>query len=109
MTKAYYRGAAGVILVYDVTDPVSFSNIEYWLKKIKKHGDENVEILLLGNKIDLINDVAISEDIAENIAVTQRIPYFQTSAKDSLNVDKAFKQLLNNIINNEHLKDKISI
>lgn len=57
LTKAYYKGAAGIILVFDVTDPVSFNNLEYWLKKIHKHADENVEIVLIGNKIDLVNDV----------------------------------------------------
>ena len=57
LTKAYYRGAAGIILVYDACDRVSFNNVTYWLQKIKKHGDENVEIMLLGNKIDLINDI----------------------------------------------------
>jgi len=56
LTKSYYRGAAGIVLVYDVTDEESFRNVAYWLKKIKKHGDENVEIVLLGNKIDLINE-----------------------------------------------------
>lgn len=68
LTKAYYRGAAGIILVYDVSDPESFKNIEYWLKKIKKHGDENVEILILGNKIDLINDRLISQEEGERLA-----------------------------------------
>ena len=57
LTKAYYKGAAGIILVFDVTDPVSFNNLQYWLNKIKKHADENVEIVLIGNKIDLVNDV----------------------------------------------------
>lgn len=64
LTKAYYRGAAGIILVFDVTDPISFENVTYWLNKIKKHGDENAEILLLGNKIDLINDIAVQREEA---------------------------------------------
>lgn len=109
LTKAYYRGAAGIILVYDVTDPVSFQNIEYWLKKIKKHGDENVEILLLGNKIDLFNDRVIPIEESKGFAERNGIHYFETSAKDSINVDKGFKMLLTNIIGNEFLKDKISI
>ena len=54
--------------MFDVTDTVSFENIEYWLKKIKKHGDENVEILLLGNKIDLINDRAVTTEQAQEVA-----------------------------------------
>lgn len=68
LTKAYYRGAAGIILVYDVTDPVSFNNVAYWLKKIKKHGDENVEIILIGNKIDLINDISVSTEEAHEVS-----------------------------------------
>ena len=109
LTKAYYRGAAGVILVYDVTDPVSFENLEYWLKKIKKHGDENVEILLLGNKIDLINERVVTSEQSEQLAESKGVSCYETSAKDSINVDKAFKQLLNRIISNEYLKDKITM
>lgn len=95
------------MLVYDVTDPVSFNNVQYWLKKIKKHGDENVEIILLGNKIDLLNDRMVTDEDAQRVAVQNEISYFDTSAKDSTNVDFAFKQLLNNIMNNENLRDKI--
>ena len=81
----------------------------YWLKKIKKHGDEHVEILLIGNKIDLINSVSVSEEEAERVAEENNIGYFQTSAKDSSTVDKAFKLLLSNIIANKSLEDKINI
>ena len=52
-----------------MTDPVSFNNVQYWLKKIKKHGDENVEIILIGNKIDLINDIVVTTEAAERVAV----------------------------------------
>ena len=77
--------------MFDVTDPLSFENVEYWLKKIKKHGDENVEILLLGNKIDLVNDRIITTEESEEFAKDNHINYFETSAKDSINVDKVFK------------------
>ena len=50
--------------MYDVTDKISFDNVHYWLKKIKKHADENVEILLLGNKTDLINNMAVASEDA---------------------------------------------
>lgn len=83
-----------------MTDPVSFNNVQYWLKKIKKHGDENVEIILMGNKIDLINDIAVTSEEAERVAMQNSISCFDTSAKDSTNVDYAFKQLLTNIVNN---------
>lgn len=51
-----------------MTDPVSFNNVTYWLKKIKKHGDENVEIVLIGNKIDLINDISVSTEEAHLVS-----------------------------------------
>ena len=79
------------------------------MNKIKKHADENVEILLIGNKIDLVNDVAVQHEEALKMAESRNLPYFEASAKDSLNVDRAFKQLLSNVINNEYLKDKISV
>lgn len=91
LTKAYYRGAAGIILVYDVCDPVSFKNVEYWLKKIKKHGDEHAEILLLGNKIDLINDRVITEEESQALAEAYSVSHYETSAKDYHNVERSFK------------------
>ena len=110
LTKSYYKGASGVVLVFDVTDAVSFANIEYWLKKIQKHGDSHAEIIIVGNKKDLVNDRVVSIEQAEEMAERYGIGYFEASAKeDSLNVDKAFKQLLNRVITNEHLHDKISI
>lgn len=64
-------------MVFDVTDAVSFSNlVRYWFKKIAKYADENVEIILLGNKIDLINDVSIDEDDARAMAAGYGIKYF---------------------------------
>jgi small GTP-binding protein len=103
LTKSYYKGAAGIILVYDVCDPVSFENVDYWIKKIKKNADENVEVLLLGNKIDLINDRAVAEEEARKISEENGVAHFETSAKDSKNVDQAFKQLISNILNNQNL------
>jgi GTPase SAR1 family protein len=67
--------------------------MDYWLQKIKNNvDDENVELLLLGNKIDLINDrVVLEEDIREISKSHNNVPHFETSAKDSVNVDKAFR------------------
>lgn len=91
LTKAYYRGAAGIILVFDVTDLISFQNVTYWLKKIKKHGDEHVNIILMGNKIDLTNEIVVEKEEAEALAAQYDIAYFETCAKDATNVDIAFK------------------
>ena len=64
--------------------------------------------MLIGNKIDLVNDVQVQKDIAHSIAEQRKIPYFEASAKDSINVDSAFKTLLTNIINSEQLQDKVT-
>lgn len=96
-------------MVFDVTDSISFQNVAYWLKKVKKHGDENVEIILLGNKIDLINDKAVQSEEAEALAASFGIQYFETCAKNATNVDTAFKFLLSKIANNEYLQEKIKI
>ena len=90
-------------------DPVSFKNVEYWLKKIRKHGDENVEVLLLGNKIDLINDRVVAEEESKEMVQQYGVSHYETSAKDSINVDRAFKQLVTNIMQNHDLQDKIVI
>jgi small GTP-binding protein len=109
LTKAYYRGAAGIVCVFDVTDRVSFNNVTYWLKKIKKHGDENVNIILMGNKIDLINEIVVEREEAESLADFYGCEYFETCAKNSTNVDEAFKFLLSSIANNENLQEKIKV
>ena len=57
--ESYYRGAAGIILVYDVTDIKSFENIDYWLNKIRTIGDIGSEMILCGNKIDMINEINV--------------------------------------------------
>ena len=62
---------------------------------------------MLGNKIDLINEIQVEQQQATNMAEKHNIPYFQTSAKDATNLDIAFKQLLTSILNNEDLQDKI--
>lgn len=95
--------------MFDVTDLISFHNVTYWLKKIKKHGDENVDIILMGNKIDLINDVVVEREEAERLAEAYGIKYFETCAKNATNVDTAFKYLLNTIANNEYLHEKIKV
>ncbi len=83
--------------------------MEYWLRKIRKHADEHAEIILIGNKRDLINDVAVQAEEVEELCKSNGMEFFEASAKDASNVDKAFKYLLSNILSNEHLKDKITV
>ena len=103
----YYRGAVGIVLVYDVTEAKSFEHVDYWINRIKENGESEGEIIMIGNKIDMINDINVDQEQAALLAKQHDIPYFQTSAKDATNIDMAIKNLLTNIIQNKKLEEKI--
>ncbi len=87
----YYRGAKGALLVYDVTNPVSFQNLDMWINELEDNIGKTLPILLVGNKIDL--DRNISRKDAEEYAKKKGLLYFETSAKTGEGVVKAFKNL----------------
>jgi len=90
ITAAYYRGAHGIVVVYDVTDSESFENVRMWLKEIERYAAEYVEKLLIGNKSDLVPKKVVEYSIAKEFADSLNIPFLETSAKDSTNVDEMF-------------------
>ncbi|KAL7978072.1 hypothetical protein Chor_005059, partial [Crotalus horridus] len=98
ITTAYYRGAMGIILVYDITDEKSFENIQNWMKSIKENASAGVERLLLGNKCDMEVKRKVSRDQAEKLCREHGIRFFETSAKSSLNVEEAFNTLARDIL-----------
>lgn len=91
ITATYYRGAHGVIVVYDVTDPQTFVSIKKWLLEIQNHCDE-VPRVLVGNKLDSPNRV-VTESDAQTFATAQEIKYFETSAKDNIGVEDMFTEI----------------
>jgi len=104
ITAAYYRGAQGIIVVYDVTDSESFENVKMWLKEIDRYAAENVDKLLIGNKSDLVNKKVIEYSIAKELADSLSIPFLETSAKDSVNVEQMFLTMARQIQDrNTHL------
>ncbi|XP_059574013.1 ras-related protein Rab-13 isoform X1 [Alligator mississippiensis] len=98
ITTAYYRGAMGIILVYDITDEKSFENIQNWMKSIRENASAGVERLLLGNKCDMDGKRKVQRDHAEKLAKEHGIRFFETSAKSSLNVEEAFTTLARDIL-----------
>ncbi|XP_037411253.1 GTP-binding protein YPTM2-like [Triticum dicoccoides] len=90
ITSSYYRGAHGIIIVYDVTDQDSFNNVKQWLNEIDRYASENVNKLLVGNKCDLADKRAVSYETAKAFADEIGIPFMETSAKNALNVEQAF-------------------
>ncbi|KAK1378652.1 Small GTP-binding domain containing protein [Heracleum sosnowskyi] len=97
ITSAYYRGAVGALLVYDVTRNVTFENVERWLKELRDHTDANIVIMLAGNKADLRHLRAVQTDDAKAFAQRENSFFMETSALESLNVDDAFTEVLTQI------------
>jgi len=97
ITASYYRGAHGIILCYDVTDKDSFVHIKDWLKEIDKFALSDVAKLLIGNKCDLIKEKVVDVNTAKEFAEAETIPFLETSAKNSINVEEAFMTMIHNI------------
>mmetsp|Transcript_30081 Transcript_30081/g.65779 ORF Transcript_30081/g.65779 Transcript_30081/m.65779 type:complete len:204 (+) Transcript_30081:66-677(+) len=97
ITSSYYRGAHGIIVVYDVTDLDSFTNVKQWLNEIDRYASENVNKLLVGNKNDLTSQRAVSFEQGKEFADSLGIAFIETSAKSSTNVEKAFMMMAGQI------------
>ncbi|KAG2332734.1 hypothetical protein Bca52824_003914 [Brassica carinata] len=97
ITSAYYRGAVGALLVYDVTRHVTFENVERWLKELRNHTDANIVIMLVGNKADLRHLRAIPTEEVKAFAERENTFFMETSALEALNVEKAFTEVLTQI------------
>jgi Ras-related protein Rab-1A len=99
ITSSYYRGAHGIIVVYDVTDQESFDNVRTWLSEIDRYANENVNKLLVGNKADMTAKKVVDTQTAQDFANELGIPFLETSAKDSNNVEQAFMTMAEEIKN----------
>jgi len=98
ITSAYYRGAMGILLVYDVSDVNSFTNIRNWMKNIEQHASTNVVKALVGNKCDLKeSERAVSYSQGKSLAEEYGIPFFETSAKTGEQVQEVFTGLAKEI------------
>mgnify|MGYP003959397829 CR=1 FL=1 len=97
ITSAYYRGAVGALLVYDISKHASFENVERWLKELRDHADANIVIMLVGNKCDLRHLRGVQTDDAKSFAEKNNLNFIETSALDSTNVDLAFQTILTEI------------
>jgi Ras-related protein Rab-1A len=98
ITSAYYRGADGIIMVYDVTNQDSFEHVEEWLSEVDRYANENTAKLLIGNKADLLEQKQVSEETARRFSEKLNIPFLETSAKTSTNVDAAFLTMAKELI-----------
>ena len=94
ITSAYYKGAHGALIVYDITRKDSFDSVEKWLSDLKNNGEEKMVIMAIGNKCDMVNERVISTEDGEAKAQRNNIAFLETSALNATNVAKAFDELI---------------
>ncbi|KAG7522202.1 ras-related protein Rab-8B-like [Solea senegalensis] len=100
ITTAYYRGAMGIMLVYDICNDKSFENIKNWIRNIEEHASSDVEKMVLGNKCDMTDRRQVSKDRGEKLAIDYGVKFLETSAKSSINVEEAFYTMGRDILHN---------
>lgn len=99
ITSSYYRGAHGIMVVYDCTDRASFDNLKQWMEEIARYGSQEVSRLLIGNKCDLAEKKQVSEGEGRELADSLKVNFLETSAKTGLRVEEAFQQMAAEIKN----------
>ncbi|RSL99658.1 Ras-related protein Rab-11B [Fusarium oligoseptatum] len=93
ITSAYYRGAVGALLVYDISKHQTYENVTRWLKELRDHADANIVIMLVGNKSDLRHLRAVPTEEAKSFASENHLSFIETSALDASNVELAFQNI----------------
>ncbi|XP_043218797.1 ras-related protein Rab-37-like isoform X3 [Amphibalanus amphitrite] len=98
VTHAYYRDAHALLLLYDVTNKTSFENTRAWLAEIREYAQDNVVIMLLGNKCDRSEDRVVQSDDGERLAREFNVVFMETSAKTGMNVELAFSAIARDLL-----------
>lgn len=120
ITSAYYRGALGALLVYDVTKARSFESVNQWLKELRDHAESNIVVMLIGNKIDLTYDQAmfaclrlcrrhqrtVTTEAGQKLAQEQSLLFMETSALEGEKVEEAFNVILHGVPSIQDYQEK---
>lgn len=97
ISHAYYRDAHALFLLYDVTNKQSFDNISAWLAEINEYAEDDIVIMLIGNKCDMAAERQVRREDGEIVAQQFGVDFFETSAKTSTNIDLAFQTIARNL------------
>ncbi|CAG0882329.1 unnamed protein product [Cyprideis torosa] len=94
ITTAYYRGAMGFILMYDITNEESFNSVQDWVTQIKTYSWDNAQVILVGNKCELEDERVVSRERGAQLAAQLGVEFYETSAKENINVKAVFERLV---------------
>jgi Ras-related protein Rab-8A len=97
ITTSYFRGAQGIVLVYDVTDRRSFESIRNWISQIQQHADVHVNKILVGNKCDMLDEKVVSTEEGKKLAEEFNMQFWETSAKNGVNVEQCFHSIAKSV------------
>jgi small GTP-binding protein len=98
ITSAYYRGAIGALLIYDVSASLTFQSLSRWLQELRENADSNIVVMLVGNKCDLQELRAVSTEEGVGFARSECLLFIETSALDATNVPESFTRLMTEIV-----------
>ncbi|CAH1439179.1 unnamed protein product [Lactuca virosa] len=97
ITNSYYRGALGAMLVYDITRNETFEHVRKWLQELREFGDPDMVVVLVGNKSDLVDLREVEVEDGQKLAEVEKLCFLETSAKENVNVEDAFLQMITKI------------
>jgi len=98
ITSAYYRGAIGALLLYDITASLTFSSLSRWLQELRENADSNIVVMLVGNKCDLQDLRAVGKEEGIGFSKSENLLFIETSARDATNVQESFTTLITEIV-----------
>eukprot|EP00005_Dracoamoeba_jomungandri_P002386 CAMPEP_0174250142 /NCGR_PEP_ID=MMETSP0439-20130205/405_1 /TAXON_ID=0 /ORGANISM="Stereomyxa ramosa, Strain Chinc5" /LENGTH=206 /DNA_ID=CAMNT_0015330135 /DNA_START=65 /DNA_END=685 /DNA_ORIENTATION=+ len=107
ITTAYYRGAVGALLVYDITRFSSFKNVSRWLEELREHAQDGIVVMLVGNKTDLNHVRAVTTQQGEDYAKAEQLSFIETSALDGSKVTEAFEKIIEEIYNRSQERERV--
>ncbi|XP_029959304.1 ras-related protein Rab-25-like [Salarias fasciatus] len=112
ITSAYYRGAVGALLVFDITKHLTYESLERWLRELYEHAEPNIVVMLVGNKTDLEPERSVPSEEARDFAEKRGLLFLETSALQSTNVEAAFNNVMaeihRKVTNKEMMRSSVS-
>ena len=103
----YYNDTNGVFIIFDLTNRKTFDNVSGWIEDLREYADSNCEIIIVGNKSDLVEQIVVSPDEIKKFSNTYKLNYIEVSAKHGTNIVLLFETLINQMVAKQKVKDSV--